>query len=148
LENPSGAVTQFSMIKHPNYDLEKCPYIFLKDCKFVSIIDVKARRVLPIIRSSYEMEQLNVNNMKINIYDYIDPKSLIKPKPVREELKEHEIIHQSKTWIYTLECKKNKDDNTFNSDVRVYLLDANKIGEIFKNTDWKNLPANLKKSRD
>jgi hypothetical protein len=146
LENPSGAVTQFSMFKHPNYDLEKCPYIFLKDNKFVSIIDVKNRRVLPIVRSAFEMEQLNVNNMKINIYDYIDP-TFIMPKPEREETKESEIVEQSKTWIYTLECKKNKEGK-FDSDVRLYLLDINKIGDIIKKTDWRNLPTNLKAPRD
>jgi hypothetical protein len=69
IENPSGAVTQFAMVKHPYYDAEKYPYIFLKDSKFVSIIDVKRRKVLPIVRSQLDLEQLNVNNLAIRVMD-------------------------------------------------------------------------------
>ncbi len=65
MENPSGAATQLAMVKHPYYDFETFPYLILKDTKFISIVDVKERKVFPIIRSQFDMEHLNNNNLGI-----------------------------------------------------------------------------------
>jgi hypothetical protein len=93
MENPSGAVTQFSMIKHPYYDAESYPYIFLKDNKFISIIDIKNRKVLPLVRSQFDMEQLNINNMAIRVMDDLN-RSVSQSFNFRNMLKEENKNNQ------------------------------------------------------
>ena len=107
IENPSGAITQFCMLKHPKYDAEKCPYIFLKDSKFVSVVDVKMKKTLPILRSQLDLEQLNFNNFAVQL-----------------------VPNSDMVAIYTLECRK--ENGAFRSDLNKYLLDMEKIAGVME----------------
>ena len=53
------------MLKVPGYDFNKRPYVLLKDSRFISLIDVSARRSLPLIRSPYDGEPISHNNFNI-----------------------------------------------------------------------------------
>ena len=140
------------MVKHPHYDAEKYPFIFLKDSKFVSIVDVKRRKVLPLVRSQLDLEQLNVNNLAIRVMDDLN-RSITGFKNLRlfneEENKNNADtpLDSTRTWIYTLECKK-ESTGIFRSDLKRYHLDVSKINEVMDNTDWRNLATNLKAPRD
>jgi hypothetical protein len=40
IDNPSGSTKVFSLMKHPAYDSQSCPYVVLKDDRYISLIDV------------------------------------------------------------------------------------------------------------
>jgi hypothetical protein len=69
IDNPTGMTNQFSMVKHPAYDRESRPYVFLKDQRYICVVDVQKKKLLPLLRSPIDMEQLNVNNMGIRLVD-------------------------------------------------------------------------------
>ena len=72
IDNPSGCTNQYSMIKHPAYHCEKRPFVFLKDQRYISVIDVKKKKILPLIRSPIDMEQLSIHNMGIRLVVDVD----------------------------------------------------------------------------
>jgi hypothetical protein len=57
------------MIRVPGYDFNSFPYVLLKDSKFISIIDVFARKSLPIIRSPNEAESISNHNFYCDWHD-------------------------------------------------------------------------------
>ena len=69
IDNPTGSTLQYSMIKHPAYDRQNRPYVFLKDQRFISVIDIGRKKVLPLVRSPIDMEQLSIHYMGIRLVD-------------------------------------------------------------------------------
>ena len=139
----------FRSVKHPYYDYDKFPYLILKDTKFISIVDVKERRVFPIIRSPFEMEHLNNNNIGIcllqeSLTKVVSPLNILRPTSVRDI--QIEEAYKARTWIFTLECFKEKVG--FTSSVKTYFFDTKCIAPLIKNADWRNLPTTLKIIRD
>lgn len=55
LHNPTGDYRYLSLLKSPNYSFESEPYVFLKSKDYISLIDVKSRKLVPLIRSLYEL---------------------------------------------------------------------------------------------
>jgi len=56
------------MHKTPGYNFETKPYIFIKEARFVSILNVKEKAILPLIRSPYDMDPLSVHNFAVFPY--------------------------------------------------------------------------------
>ena len=56
IENPSGSKSVLSLMKHPAFDAQSRPYVLLKDATGLSLVDVHAKRVLPLIRAASTME--------------------------------------------------------------------------------------------
>ncbi len=63
--NPSGSITVFSMKKVPGFDPEKRPYVILKDLRFISLLNIKLMKLLPLVRSPYDMDPINMHNLAI-----------------------------------------------------------------------------------
>ena len=43
-------------MKHPAYDAQSRPYVVLKDSRYISLIDVQARNVMPLVKAANTME--------------------------------------------------------------------------------------------
>lgn len=54
--NPTNGKIFFSMLKCPGFDFNKRPYVFLKDKNYISVINVRTYKVLPIIKSFFEVD--------------------------------------------------------------------------------------------
>ena len=56
IDNPSGSKTILSLMRHPAYDAQSCPYVVLKDSRYISLIDVQARNVMPLVKAANSMD--------------------------------------------------------------------------------------------
>ena len=56
IDNPSGSKTVFSLMKHPAYDAQSRPYVVLKDASYISLIDVQAKKVMPLVKAANTMD--------------------------------------------------------------------------------------------
>ena len=56
IDNPSGPTTVFSLMKHPAYDAQSRPYVVLKDASYISLIDVQAKNVMPLVKATNTMD--------------------------------------------------------------------------------------------
>ena len=99
IDNPSGCTNQYSMIKHPEYDKrEDRRYVFLKDQRYISVIDIKRKKILPLLRSPIDMEQLSIHNMGVRLVDNLFAS-------IRNfNMKDGNVVQY--TWIYTMEFTK------------------------------------------
>ena len=53
------------MKKMPGYDHETNPYILIKDESYVSMINTKTMKVLPLVCSPYKMSPINIHNLGV-----------------------------------------------------------------------------------
>ena len=56
IDNLSGSKIVFSLMKHPAYDAQSRPYVVLKDARYISLIDLQARNVMPLVKAANTME--------------------------------------------------------------------------------------------
>ena len=57
------------MKRIPGYNPETRPFVFLKDQEYVSLLNTKHMKLLPLIRSKYEMDPINMHNMDVVNYN-------------------------------------------------------------------------------
>jgi hypothetical protein len=48
--NPTMLTSHLTLIAAPGYDLETFPYVFLKNSRFISVVNTKELRILPLLR--------------------------------------------------------------------------------------------------
>jgi hypothetical protein len=56
IDNPSGSTRVISLMKHPAYDAQRCPYVVLQDDSYISLIDVQAKNVMLLVKATNTME--------------------------------------------------------------------------------------------
>ena len=62
--NPTMLTDHHTLIAAPGYDAHNFPYVFLKNTRFVSLINIKEGKILPLIRSP--------NDCDLNRTHYLD----------------------------------------------------------------------------
>ena len=70
------------MIKVPDFDMTTRPYVFLKDRKGISIVDVKERKICPLINSPLELDMQRLHNFSVEVWNSLDdtPRKSLTPK--------------------------------------------------------------------
>ena len=64
------------MKKVPNYDPQHLPYVLLKDCNYVYLFNTRLMKILPLVRSKYDMKPLNSHNLFVKNYTRLDRKHM------------------------------------------------------------------------
>ena len=62
--NPTMLTSHLTLIAAPAFDPETFPYVFLKNSRFISVINTKEFRMLPLLRA--------INDCDINRNHYLD----------------------------------------------------------------------------
>ena len=65
IPNPTDNSSYFSMLKCPGFDYNTRPYVFLKERNYIHLIDVRDRKMCPIIRSNLEMDMMRQANFEV-----------------------------------------------------------------------------------
>jgi hypothetical protein len=68
IKNPSNLTTLCSMKKVPGYDPQHRPYVLFKDSDYISLFNTRLMKLLPLVRSKYDMDPLNVHNLSVTNY--------------------------------------------------------------------------------
>jgi len=68
IKNPSNLKGLCSMKKVPDYDPQHRPYVLFKDSDYISLFNTRLMKLLPLVRSKYDMNPLNVHNLSVTNY--------------------------------------------------------------------------------
>ena len=69
------------MKKVPDYDPQHRPYVLFKDSDYISLFNTRLMKLLPLVRSKYDMNPLNVHNLSVTNYTKHD-KRLDREQPI------------------------------------------------------------------
>jgi hypothetical protein len=69
LYNPTNCKIFFSLLKCPGFDLERRPYVFLKDKNYISVINVRTYKILPLIKSFFEVDMIRSCNFEVTLHN-------------------------------------------------------------------------------
>jgi hypothetical protein len=58
----------------PGYDPLHRPFVLFKDGDYVSLFNTRLMKLLPLVRSKYDMDPLNVHNLSVTNYTGLDRK--------------------------------------------------------------------------
>lgn len=50
--NPTTVKTPLSLIPCPGYDQDSYPWLFLKDSRYISVVNTKEKRILPLLKTT------------------------------------------------------------------------------------------------
>ncbi len=65
LYNPTNSKIFMGMQKCPGYHYEHRPYVFLKDKFYISLINVRTGKILPILKSNFEADNIRAFNFHV-----------------------------------------------------------------------------------
>ena len=77
--NQSSLKSIFSMKKVPDYDAQKRPYVLIKDSEYVSLFNTRLMKLLPLVRSKYDIDPLKVHNLFVTNYTDLEKKPMQSP---------------------------------------------------------------------
>ena len=150
VKNPSNMKTLCSMKKVPGYDPLHRPYVLFKDSDYVSLFNTKLMKLLPLVRSKYDTDPLNVHNLWVTNYSGIDRKNseAINITSVRDHQQPQETqVPTDVVIFYTLEYEKK--NGKMNSRLQSYKLNLNFLtDELFNDltVDTKELQRKMTSS--
>ncbi len=75
VKNPSNMRRLCSMKKVPGYDPQHRPYVLFKDGDYVSLFNTRLMKLLPLVRSKYDTDPLNVHNLWVTNNTVLDRKN-------------------------------------------------------------------------
>jgi len=61
--NPTQQNIPMSLIPAPGYDSQTFPYLFLKDARFISLVNTKEYRIIPLIRAPNDVSMHTKHNL-------------------------------------------------------------------------------------
>ena len=97
------------MKKVPGYDPLRRPFVLFKDGDYVSLFNTRLMKLLPLVRSKYDMEPLNVHNLTVTNYTGLDRKHTLSPINLKNvKLQQPQDTQEDKDVVifYTLEYEK------------------------------------------
>ena len=119
IANPTENSTYFSMLKCPGFDYITRPYVFLKERNYIHLIDVRDKKMCPIIRSNLEIDMTRQPNFEISAT--MPEKGWLSRLTFQDEKPDELMVE-----IYTLEYSIRR--NT--SNIKKYNFDITKAGQI------------------
>jgi hypothetical protein len=67
--NESYISIYYAMKKFPHFNMDYCPFVFLKCQKFISIIDVKKQLILSVIKCPFEIDVPRVQSLELTLIE-------------------------------------------------------------------------------
>lgn len=56
IHNPTKMSNPLSLIHAPGYDADNHPWVFLKDSRFISVVNTKDLKVIPLLKSTNDVD--------------------------------------------------------------------------------------------